>query len=39
MIAALAQRQYGQDNAVAENELSRNELNNARHGQRTGMRR
>lgn len=39
MIAALAQRQLGQENVVAENDAYRNEVNSTRHGQRTGMRR
>lgn len=39
MIAALAQRQYGQENSISENDTNRYELNNSRHGQRTGMRR
>lgn len=39
MIAALAQRQYGQENAVAENDVHRNEVSSTRHGQRTAMRR
>lgn len=39
MIAALAQRQYGQENSNAENDLSRSESFNIRYVQRTGMRR
>lgn len=39
MIAALAQRQYGDGTVNGEMEAIRNEQNSTRHMQRTGMRR
>lgn len=39
MIAALAQRQYGDGTVNGEIEAIRNEQNSTRHMQRTGMRR